>query len=120
MEKCQEALATKIVDILNRKKVDSIELIDVKELTALTDYFVIAVCSNVRQTKATAEELEYQLEKDGYFAHQKEGYVSARWILLDYLGVIVHVLYKEDADFYGIQRLWSDGNKIEIPDLTVV
>ncbi|OOB79673.1 MAG: ribosome silencing factor [Epulopiscium sp. Nuni2H_MBin001] len=112
MEKGSYSLAAKISQILDKKKLDSIEVIDVRELTALTDYFVIAVCSNTRQTKATAEELEYQLEQQGNMVYQKEGYSTSTWILLDYLGVIVHILYKEDADFYGIHRLWQDGIQI--------
>lgn len=114
MENDSYILATKIAHILNKKKLEELEIIDIRELTTLTDYFVIAICSNTRQTRATAEELEYLLEEEHITAHQSEGYNSSTWILIDYLGVIVHILYKEDAKFYGIHRLWQDGKKIEV------
>ncbi|OON97160.1 MAG: ribosome silencing factor [Epulopiscium sp. Nele67-Bin005] len=114
MEKRSYELAERIAYLLDKKKLEQVEIIDVEELTTLTDIFVIAICSSVRQTKATAEELEYMLQEDGYIAHQKEGYDSSTWILLDYLGVIVHILYREDAEFYGIQRLWKDGNLLQL------
>lgn len=107
-------LAIKIIRILDKKKLEDLEIIEVKDLTTLTDYFVIAICSNTRQTKAMAEELEYLLKEEEIVAWQSEGYSTAQWILLDYLGVIVHILYKEDAQFYGLHRLWQDGKKIEI------
>ncbi|OOB76931.1 MAG: ribosome silencing factor [Epulopiscium sp. Nuni2H_MBin003] len=114
MEKDSYVLATEIARILNRKKLEQLQIIDIRELTTLTDYFVIAICSNTRQTQAIAEELEYLLEEQDCIAHQKEGYNTATWILIDYLGVIVHILYKEDAEFYGINRLWQDGKLISL------
>ncbi|OON92999.1 MAG: ribosome silencing factor [Candidatus Epulonipiscioides saccharophilum] len=105
-------LALKIANILDKKKLEELEIIEVKELTTLTDYFVIAICSNTRQTKAVSEEMEYLLSEDGINPRHTEGYETSRWILLDYLGVIVHILYKEDAQIYGLRRLWQDGKDI--------
>ncbi|WP_010166853.1 ribosome silencing factor [Candidatus Epulonipiscium viviparus] len=105
-------LALKIAHILDKKKLEDLEIVEVKELTTLTDYFVIAICSNTRQSMAISEELEYLLEEENIAAKHSEGYETARWILLDYLGVIVHILYKEDAQIYGLHRLWQDGKNI--------
>lgn len=105
-------LAKKIYTILNKKKIDSVEVLDVHELTTLTEIFVIAVASNTRLTKALADEVEMLLGEEGIHVHQKEGYQTASWILMDFQGVIVHILYKEDAEFYSLDRLWQDGKTI--------
>lgn len=102
-------LAQKIYHILDNKKLESIEVIDVHEITTLADVFIIAIGSNIRQTKALVDELEDHLALENIEVRQKEGYETANWILMDYGNVIVHVLYKEDAEFYGLDRLWQDG-----------
>ena len=91
-------LAKKIYDIINSKKVNSIELLNVSELTPLADFFIIAVVNNVRQTKTIAEELEDQLAAEGYHPVQKEGYTTAN---------------EEDAAFYALDRLWGDAAVLE-------
>lgn len=102
-------LAQKIYHILDTKKLENIEVLDVHEITTLADIFIIVIGANTRQTKALADELEDALSEEGIEVCQKEGYDTANWILMDYGNVIVHVLYKEDADFYGLNRLWQDG-----------
>lgn len=105
-------LAQKIHHILDNKKLESIEVLDVHEITTLADIFIIVIGANTRQTKALADELEDALLEENIKVHQKEGYDTANWILMDYDNVIVHVLYKEDAEFYGLDRLWQDGKII--------
>lgn len=106
-------LAKMIYDTINNKKVNSVELLNVKELTPLADFFIIAIVNNVRQTKAIADELEDQLAEAGYYPVQKEGYTTANWILMDYGTVIVHLLDEEDAAFYTLDRLWGDAVILE-------
>ena len=81
-------------------------------ITTLADIFIIVTGSNTRQTKALVDELEDALSEENIEVIQKEGYQTANWILMDYGNVIVHVLYKEDAEFYGLDRLWQDGKTI--------
>lgn len=102
-----------IVKAIEKKKVISVETLDVHELTSLADLFIIAVAPNVRQTQAMADEVEELLEQKGYFPVHKEGYQTATWILLDYGSVIVHILEEENAQFYGLTRLWKDAPTIE-------
>ncbi len=109
-------LAQKIYDVINSKKAISIEVLDVHHLTTLTDIFIIAVANNIRQTQAIADEIEEFLG-NYTLSHpvpllQKEGYTSAKWILLDYGSIIVHVLHQEDATFYALGRLWKDAQII--------
>lgn len=108
-------LAEKIYKALDRKSALEITTIDVSELTSLTEVFVIATASNVKQVQALADEVEESLEKEGkgWMLARKEGYDTAKWILLDYSNVIVHILYKEDAEFYRLDKLWHDGTMVE-------
>ena len=112
MQKESILLAQKIYQILDNKKLDDIQVLDVHEITTLADIFVIVTGNNTRQTKALVDELEDALSKENIEIIQKEGYQTANWILMDYGNVIVHVLYKEDAEFYGLDRLWQDGKTI--------
>lgn len=106
-------LAKKIYDIINGKSASSIQILDVHELTTLTDVFIIAVASNIRQTQAIADEIEKVLTSDKeLILLQKEGGSTAKWILLDYGYVIVHILHQEDAAFYALDRLWKDAKVI--------
>ena len=107
-------LGKNIVEAIQKKKVVNIETLDVHELTPLTDLFIIAVASNVRQTKAMADEVEELLAQLGQYPIHKEGYQTATWILLDYGQVIVHILEEENAQFYGLSRLWKDAKTIEL------
>ncbi|MGL6173617.1 MAG: ribosome silencing factor [Cellulosilyticaceae bacterium] len=105
-------LAKKIYKILDKKKVESIEALDVHELTTLTDIFIIAIANNTRMTKALADEVEFLLDQEDIHVNRKEGYQTASWILMDYQNVIVHILHKEDAEFYSLDRLWQDSKTI--------
>ena len=106
-------LGKKIAQVLDKKIAVSIEVLDVHELTPLADLFIIAIASNVRQTQAMADEVEETLSEWGYETIHKEGYHTATWILLDYGQIIVHILEEENAQFYGLGRLWKDAPKVE-------
>lgn len=104
----------KVDQILKNKKYESLQIIDVHEITSLAEVFIIIVASNTKQTKALADDLEDGLTQMGIEVIQKEGYQTANWILMDYGNVIIHILYKEDAEFYGLDRLWQDGKTLLI------
>ncbi|MEG0387422.1 MAG: ribosome silencing factor [Niameybacter sp.] len=108
----ESILLAQKVDTILKKKFDSLQVLDVHEITSLADVFIIIVGNNTKQTKALADDIEEGLSKLDIEAVQKEGYQSANWILMDYDRVIIHVLYKEDAEFYGLDRLWQDGTEI--------
>ena len=110
-------IAKVAVKALNSKKGEEIKAIRVRDLTILADYFVIASASNTTQVKTLADEVEYQLELLGVNPNHGEGYGSASWIVLDYGEVVVHVFYKEAREFYSLDRLWSDGEALDIGTL---
>ena len=105
-----------IIKALDSKKGLDIKLIKVSDITALTEYFVIAAGTSSTQVKALAEEAEYQLSAQGVEPHHIEG-KSTGWILLDYSDVVVHVLNEQARSFYDLERLWADGEQIDISAL---
>ena len=101
-------LADKIVEILENKKGVDIELIPVAEKTVLADYFVICSGTSSTYIKALADEVEYMLKRDyDVTPDHIEGRESARWILLDYKDVVVHVFHPEERQNYSLEKLWE-------------
>ena len=106
-------LGQKIVEVLEDKKARGIVVIDVANVTILADLFIICNGTSSTHIRALADEVEKTLRKDHEVRiGRKEGYNSARWILLDYGDVVVHIFHEEDRRFYDIERLWSDGTVV--------
>ncbi len=111
-------LAKKIAKVLSDKKAQQIEVIDIRSVSQLADYFVICTGTSSTHVKALADEVEFQIgDKERDIGYHKEGYGSAAWVLLDYRDVIVHIFYGETRDFYNLEHLWSDGEKVDIQEL---
>ena len=101
------------ITALEDKKGEDIRVIDIREVSVLADYFLIASGSNGNQVQAMADNVEEELGKAGYPCKHVEGYQSANWILMDYGDIIVHVFDKEDRLFYDLERIWRDGKIME-------
>lgn len=110
-------LTTKIARILDEKKADKIDVIEISDLTIISDYFVIASANNTTHVKALADEVEFELKKLDKTPARVEGYQNANWIVLDYLDVVVHVFYEETRNYYNLEKLWSDGKQINVEEL---
>ncbi len=106
-------IAKKIAGLLDDKKAENVELLHVVELTSLAEYFVICNGMSSTHVRALADEVEMQLSKMGIEPHHVEGNRGESWILMDYDSVIVHIFYKEMRDFYNLERLWSDAEKVD-------
>ena len=107
-------LATKIAQCLDDKKARNINVLDVSKVTSLGDYFVIAAGNSSTQVHALADSVEAKLKEEGVEPVSVEGYRSEGWIILDYASVLVHVFTQQSRDFYDLDRLWSDGIKVDI------
>ena len=106
-------LALRIADILEDKKAENIMVLDVAHLTSVTEYFVICSARNTVQTGTMAEDVEEKLlQEENLEARRKEGYREARWVVLDYASVIVHVFHEQEREYYNIERLWMDGSNL--------
>ena len=106
-------LQDKIVEILENKKAVDVKLIEVKEVTTIADYFIVASGNSTLQVKALCDILEEELEKDGIRPKHIEGRQDATWILMDYLDVVVHIFYHETREQYTLEEMWEKAPKME-------
>ena len=113
-------LAKRIAELMISKKAIDIVILDLKKLTSATDYFVICSADSDTQVKAIADSVQNGMESLGERVWHQEGYHALRWIVLDYVDVVVHVFHKEERSFYNLDRLWGDAKRTEVQDpLTV-
>lgn len=105
-------LAHRIVDVASDKKGSDIVLLRTAELTTMADYFVIASGRSERQVQALSQAIVDELRDDGVRPLGVEGMSGARWVLLDYGSVIVHVFSPEEREYYGLERLWSGAAQV--------
>ena len=99
---------------LDEKKAFQIEVISVKGISDITDYFVIANGSVNTHVHSLADELEVKMREKGIQPLHIEGYASGNWVLLDYTDVIVHIFTPETREFYDLVRLWKEGEQIKV------
>ena len=116
MNTAQE-MAAIVYKALDDKKAFDIKILDIKKISAVADYFVIADGTNKNQVQAMCDSVEEEMHKAGFSLRQREGRASGSWILLDFGDVIIHVFDKESRDFYNIERAWKDGKEITVKDL---
>lgn len=100
--------ADRIAGLILSKKGYDIKILNLKNLTPIADYFIIASADSNIQVKAIADEVDGKLRKEGIKCHFKEGYEAANWILLDYFDVVVHIFKKSSREFYNLEKLWGD------------
>ena len=99
------------------KKGEDISVIDIRKVSVMADYFIIASGTNVNQVQAMVDNVEEELGKKGFVCKQVEGYRSANWILMDCGDIIVHVFDRENRLFYDLERIWRDGKTIAPEEL---
>lgn len=98
------------------KQARDIVVLDVSEQLVITDCFVIASAPNERLVAAIVGEVEERLRDLGAKAVRREGQREARWVLLDFVDVVVHVLHAEEREFYSLERLWKDCPRVPFTD----
>jgi ribosome-associated protein len=90
-----------------------IVILDVRNLIVITDYFVIATGGTERQVRTIVEAVEKALKDAGERPLRREGHTEGRWVLLDYVDVVVHVFAHEERGYYDLERLWRDAPTLE-------
>ncbi|HET8971417.1 MAG TPA: ribosome silencing factor, partial [Candidatus Nanopelagicales bacterium] len=98
------------------KKATDILLVDVADRLAITDVFVIVTGANERQVGAIVDEIEEKMRVAGSRLPRREGHRDGRWVLLDFVDIIVHVQHPEERVFYALDRLWKDCPVIPFTD----
>ena len=89
---------------------------DVSEQLVITDVFLLCSASNDRQVRSIVEEVEEKLRMAGFRPVRREGERERRWVLLDYLDVVIHIQHAEEREYYALERLWKDCPRIELPE----
>lgn len=107
-------LATVIAAALDKKAVD-LAVLDLRKGSAFTDFFVICTGTSTRQVHAIADAVQDALGRTGTKPSLVEGVHRGEWVLIDYFDFVVHVFTPATRDFYGLERLWGDAERIEIP-----
>jgi ribosome-associated protein len=100
------------------KLATDVVLLDVSERLVITDVFVIASAPNERQVEAIVDAVEDRLRREGVKPVRREGAREGRWVLLDYVDIVVHVQHAEERAFYGLERLWKDCPAIPFADVS--
>ncbi len=106
-------LVQRMRDILTEKKGEEIVVLDMREVSGMTDFFVLVSGMNPPHLKALAGELEKQLKREGIRLTYRAGTLESHWIVLDYIDVVVHVFLPEVREYYNLERLWKDAPQIE-------
>jgi ribosome-associated protein len=96
------------------KLANDIVLLDVSEQLVITDIFLLASAPNDRQVKAIVDGIEEALLAKGAKPVRREGTREGRWVLLDYVDVVVHVQHSEEREYYSLERLWRDCPSLDL------
>jgi ribosome-associated protein len=104
------------IEAARGRKATQIIVLDLRKTGAFTDYFLICTGGNPRQVHAIADAVEETLKASRVRPAHVEGYDRAEWVLLDYFDFIVHVFSPAARQFYGLERLWGNASRIEVPD----
>jgi ribosome-associated protein len=111
-----EKLATRAARLALEKKAHDILILDLRKLTSAADHFVVCTADSETQVKAIADHVSAKLSDAGSKAWHVEGLEGRRWILLDYVDVVVHVFYSQTREFYSLETLWGDAPATRIDD----
>jgi ribosome-associated protein len=95
------------------KKAINLQVLDLREVTSFTDYFVLCSVTNPRQGQAISDEIGKQLKELGELPVSVEGYETAEWILMDYGDFIVHVFAEATRSYYNLERLWRHAKLLD-------
>ena len=98
------------------KLADGIIAYDVSDQLVITDAFLLCSAPNDRQVKAIVDEIELRMRQAGASLVRREGEREGRWVLLDYLDIVIHVQHAEERVYYALERLWKDCPRVPLPE----
>jgi ribosome-associated protein len=106
-------LARRVADIASQELATDILVLDIQHLSPIADYFVIASVDNVRQLRATADAIDQDLRENAETRPvRREGPLDSGWVVMDYPGILVHLMTEEQRDFYRLEHLWADAHRL--------
>ena len=110
-------VALQVTKALDEKKGMDIKLLRIEKVSSLADYFLICTGTSSTHVKTLCDYAEYAMEQMGETMLGREGHRGNSWELLDYGSVVVHVFTEEAREFYALERLWADGEQVDISSL---
>lgn len=111
-----KVLAHEISQLALSKKAFDVSVLEIKDLSSVADYFVLASGATDIQVRAICHAIEDGLRAKGVKPHHVEGMAGATWVLLDYVDVVVHIMQPRARDYYALEELWADAPKEEVKD----
>lgn len=102
---------------LDDKKAMNLMMLEVKSVTTLTEYMILATGTSDTHIRALCDEVEKKMEEAGERVFHREGYRGDTWIVMDFCGVMVHVFTQEQRKFYDLERLWGDAPLVDLTDV---
>ncbi len=96
------------------KKAEDVIILDVRDISSITDYFVIMSGRSTRHVQALADAIEHELRNKRLKAGNTEGLGEGLWVVLDYDDVVIHIFYHELRPFYNLEGLWHDAPRVKI------
>lgn len=114
METLDKALLC--VKIIKERKALNPVLFEVGHLTSITDYFLIASGNSSRQVQAITRHLVRRMREEGFRAYGVEGETEGHWVLMDYGDVVVHIFYEPVREFYDLEGLWVEAERVNIQE----
>ena len=112
----QDGRAEKIVEVLQSKKAEDILLMDLRPLTDAVDYFILCSGTSDLHVRTLTKEVVEQLKLEDHVPWHTEGLKTRRWVLIDYVDIVVHIFRRQTRDFYGLERLWGDAECTSFAD----
>lgn len=116
MELSGQEIAESVANAALDRKANDIVILDLRDLSSFTDYFVICSGNSDTHVEGIANIIEEKLDEQDVKLWHREGERNSTWILLDYIDVIVHIFTKGAREFYGLERLWGDAPRTEISE----
>lgn len=111
-----EELTARISELIFEKKGSDVKLLNLNEVTAIADYFIICSADSDTQVKAISDHIDKTLKDEGVKLWHREGYTGLNWVLLDYVDVVVHIFKPDTREFYGLEKLWGDSQITDLID----
>ncbi|HKA23817.1 MAG TPA: ribosome silencing factor [Candidatus Eisenbacteria bacterium] len=109
-------LALRAVQLAREKKGEDLVLLDLRELSSVADYFLLVTALSETQVRAIAEHIWEKMGQEGSRPWHVEGMEHRRWVLLDFVDVVVHVFHPETRQYYLLERLWGDAARVPLPE----
>lgn len=110
-----EKIALETASALESKKADAIRIFDVRGMSSVTDFYVVANGTSAPHLKALIAETQHRMKSLGVTAYRKSGEPDSGWVVVDYIHVVVHVFSPEARAYYAIEKLWSTAKELPMP-----